>query len=188
MDDQNMRLAGYIQECIRCLPSLSTGYSIYQVPENLRSMNEAAYRPLVVSIGPFYCKDERLRPMEEYKLRYLSTFMNHLLNIERLKDYIEIIRGKEEEIRQHYLQKFELYSDEFTKMVMLDSVFIIELFRRLNDSTLREENDPLFYKPRMIDDVYAILQLLENQLPIFIIEFLYNSAFPVSPVNSTQRK
>ncbi|GMG99631.1 hypothetical protein Nepgr_001471 [Nepenthes gracilis] len=184
MTDPNKALATSIEEKLGHLPSLSADCCIYKVPENLRCMNEAAYRPLIVSIGPFYHKDERLRPMEEHKLRYLSTFKTCSVNNRALEDYIKIIREKEVKVRQQYMQNFELNSDEFTEMVMVDSVFIIELFRRLTDPTLIEENDPLFGKPQMIDDVNRDLQLLENQLPIFILEIVYNSAFSGSSFSS----
>ncbi|GMG99633.1 hypothetical protein Nepgr_001473 [Nepenthes gracilis] len=184
MDDPNMVLAHFIEEKVNDLPILFADCCIYQVPKNLRSMNEAAYRPMVVSIGPFYYKDERLCHMEEYKLRYFRTFMTHSVNIGRLKDYIKIIREKEVEIRQYYMKNFELSSDEFTEIVIVDSVFIIELFRRLTNPTLIGENDQLFYKRRMIDEIYRDLQLLENQLPIFILETLYSFAFDVPSFSS----
>ncbi|GMG99648.1 hypothetical protein Nepgr_001488 [Nepenthes gracilis] len=184
MDDPNMALAVSIEKKVDNLPTLSANCCIYQVPKYLRSINEAAYRPFVVSIGPFYYKDKMLCPMEEHKLRYLRTFMICSINIRRLKDYIQIIREREMVIRQHYMQNFELSSNEFTEMVLVDSIFIIELFRRLTDSTLIEENDQLYYKPRMIDEVYRDLQLLENQLPIFILETLYNFAFKVPSFSS----
>ena len=39
--------------------------SICRVPEKLRRLNENAYTPRVVSIGPFHHGKESLKPMEE---------------------------------------------------------------------------------------------------------------------------
>ncbi|KAL6202972.1 hypothetical protein ACLB2K_026676 [Fragaria x ananassa] len=51
-------------------PASSTPYkSIYRVPEKLRRLNENAYTPRVVSIGPFHHGKESLKPMEEHKKR-----------------------------------------------------------------------------------------------------------------------
>lgn len=48
---------------------------IYKVPQKIRKLNEEAYTPSIVSIGPFHHADKRLESMEDLKLRYLKSFL-----------------------------------------------------------------------------------------------------------------
>jgi hypothetical protein len=59
-------------------------YCIYRVPKQLRKVNEEAYTPKLVSIGPFHHihrKSDKekykldLKDMEEHKLKYLDDFL-----------------------------------------------------------------------------------------------------------------
>ena len=61
----------------------STRCRIYKVPHLLRNWKEEAYTPQVVSIGPFHCKDERLKATEEHKERYPS--------LELINDWTEVV-------------------------------------------------------------------------------------------------
>ncbi|GAB4855445.1 hypothetical protein Ancab_039769 [Ancistrocladus abbreviatus] len=176
MGDLTNQLEASLKSKLDELPPLSSYCCIYKVPENLRTINEAAYRPWVVSIGPFHRKDERLHRMEEQKLRYLLSFMNRCQN-QNLGSYIELIKEQEVVIRQFYAEKIELSSYEFTEMVLLDSAFTIEVFLRNYFPQLVEENDQIFHRPGMVVEVSRDMKLIENQLPFFILELLYDSAF-----------
>ncbi|RDY03331.1 UPF0481 protein, partial [Mucuna pruriens] len=59
-------------------------------------------------------------------------------------------------------------------MILIDACFIIELFLRCHTSENWEEKDPLLQKPWMTTEIYHDLILLENQLPFFVLEELYN--------------
>ncbi|KAI9111204.1 hypothetical protein K1719_017815 [Acacia pycnantha] len=48
---------------------------IYRVPPQLREVNEAAYTPVIVSIGPLHHGNKRLNSMEEVKLWFLHKFL-----------------------------------------------------------------------------------------------------------------
>jgi len=48
---------------------------IYRVPKGLRVLNEKAYTPQLVSIGPLHHGREEFKAMEEYKRRYLQDFL-----------------------------------------------------------------------------------------------------------------
>ncbi|KAF2294085.1 hypothetical protein GH714_007404 [Hevea brasiliensis] len=49
--------------------------SIYRVPVCISDLSKAAYRPEVVSLGPYYHGEEYLEPMEEHKHRALLHFL-----------------------------------------------------------------------------------------------------------------
>ncbi|KAG5226369.1 UPF0481 protein [Salix suchowensis] len=55
-------------------------------------------------------------------------------------------------------------------MILLDAIFIIQFFLESYD----DQNGPRNFKPRMTFDIRQDLMLLENQLPLFIIEEIYD--------------
>ena len=151
---------------------------IYKVPNVLRKGNEEAYTPQVVSIGPFHHKNERLKTrlqaMEEHKERYFRSFLQRSkINLE---DLVVVIRDMEESIRGCYEETIDLTSDRFVKMILLDAIFIIELFIRETSNSQRSD-DPNVVDPRSTD-LRVDLLLLENQLPFFVIDKLYDLAIP----------
>jgi Plant protein of unknown function len=45
-------------------------HSIYRIPACIKDLNSKAYKPQVVSFGPFHHGEPQLIPMEEHKRRY----------------------------------------------------------------------------------------------------------------------
>ncbi|XP_058084097.1 UPF0481 protein At3g47200-like [Magnolia sinica] len=104
--------------------------TIYIVRQTIRQVNEVAYEPKMVSIGPYHHGKERLQGMEENKLLYLDSFLSrnpdHLL-----EDYLEAIEELKDKARSCYSEKVgPLMGKEFLKMVVLDACFIVEFFLR----------------------------------------------------------
>ncbi|KAG6658297.1 hypothetical protein CIPAW_04G151100 [Carya illinoinensis] len=56
-------------------PLLSPKCCTYKVPNHFRKLNEDAYTPRIISIGPFHYDNPKLQAMEKYKVRYLMNFM-----------------------------------------------------------------------------------------------------------------
>ncbi|CAL2240902.1 unnamed protein product [Prunus armeniaca] len=48
---------------------------IYRVPNKLRKVNEAAYTPQLISIGPFHHGKPELKDMENHKKKYCENFL-----------------------------------------------------------------------------------------------------------------
>uniref|UniRef100_A0A7C9A3Z6 Uncharacterized protein n=1 Tax=Opuntia streptacantha TaxID=393608 RepID=A0A7C9A3Z6_OPUST len=165
-----------IQSTLESLPPVSSNCCIYRVPENLRRVNEEAYRPLLVSIGPLYYDDPKLVPMKEQKLRYLQSFLlrNNIHN--SVDYYAETVGRWEQGIRECYVTTIGLSSVAFIEMVLIDAFFIIELFLRAWSQEPVDENDRIFNKPRMISEVTRDLIIEENQLPFSILKCLYDLA------------
>ncbi|KAL2322568.1 hypothetical protein Fmac_026947 [Flemingia macrophylla] len=111
--------------------------------------------------------------MEELKLRYLKSFLER--THKGLRDCIEYIKKSEEIIRSSYWETIELRGDNFVRMVLTDACFIIEYFIRSLEWT---QEDPLLSKPWLRCDVKLDLILLENQLPWFVLEELFNLTEP----------
>ncbi|KAB2620324.1 hypothetical protein D8674_042115 [Pyrus ussuriensis x Pyrus communis] len=164
------KMAHDIENQLDNLSDLFLERCIYRVPKRLRQVNEKAYTPQVVSIGPLHHGEEPLKAMEEHKLRYLRHFLSQ--TGVRLFDYIQKIQDQEERLRGFYAEPIVFDKDEFVRIVSVDAAFVIDLLLRLHYSNYREE-DYIFSKPTMISDVIRDLKLLENQLPFFILQDLF---------------
>ena len=149
-------------------PRVSADCCIYRVPCRLRILNEESYTPEGVSIGPFHHGGNRLQVMEGEKVRCLDSFLGWTgLDLEVLESTVLLF---EERIRGCYGETIQLNSNDFVKMIVMDAVFILQLFLSLEPfvrlhSTLRSS---------LIRD----LILLENQIPFFIIDKLLALANP----------
>ena len=169
---------------------------IYRVPTKLREVNQEAYTPKLISIGPLHHGKYELCAMEMMKLRYLRGFCYRTGKCQ--KDLSSFIEENELKIRRCYAETFDISSEDFVKMVLLDSTFIIELFLRFAESdghfrctaacgecdsdTSGEdgcnaigeyEQDCLSSQPIMKKHIQQDLILLENQLPFFILDELH---------------
>ncbi|TXG73218.1 hypothetical protein EZV62_001797 [Acer yangbiense] len=166
------KLAISLHEELESLYPLSDQYnSIYRVPKRLRELNEKAYTPQVVSIGPLHYGTDKLIPMEEHKRRYLQDFLRRA-EANNIVDYVGIIKSNEVKLRNSYAEDIKLSSDEFVKMILVDAAFIIEILLKSMFRNLQNQNDRIFTKPWMIADIMFDLCLLENQLPFFILKEL----------------
>ncbi|KDP28577.1 hypothetical protein JCGZ_14348 [Jatropha curcas] len=109
-------------------PALWPEICIYKVPRKIRAINPSAYTPQMISIGPFHHNEKSLKPMEKHKMRYLAEFCRR--TGKNWADLAEKIKEWEETIRHCYDQTFESYENNmFVKLILLDSVFIIEFVR-----------------------------------------------------------
>lgn len=113
--------------------------------------------------------------MEEQKLRYLQKFIQRNSNRD-LEDYLSSSMKWEKEARDCYLATIHLSSIEFTEMLVLDGCFIIEFFLTWVGTAV-DPNDRIFHRPALSQAILRDLKLLENQVPFFILEILYNIAF-----------
>ncbi|XP_050282428.1 UPF0481 protein At3g47200-like isoform X1 [Quercus robur] len=146
---------------------------IYKVPKRLRKVKEEAYTPKLVSIGPVHCNNDELKDMkimETLKNRYFKKFFSRTKKIQ--EDFEKIVEGNKDKIRHCYAEEIPLPEGKnFVDMILLDSIFIIELF--LRSEAKEEENDYILSKPWLKDGVRQDLILLENQVPFFILNELY---------------
>lgn len=141
----------------------------------LRQTNKEAYTPHVIAIGPYHRPNQSLQPMEGHKLLYLQEFLKLNKNWS-LEDYTRSVKSSEDDARKFYDREIRLTSDQFTKMLLLDATFVIQLLLmdRYRDMRL---DDRIFGRPWMLTDVCRDMALLENQIPFFVIRKLFYMAF-----------
>ncbi|XP_062198135.1 UPF0481 protein At3g47200-like [Phragmites australis] len=158
-------------------------HCIYRVPACIKDLNPKAYRPQVVSLGPFHHGNAELLPMEEHKRRALR----HLLRrADRpLKEFRAAMQDAAEQLESAYLdlgaewRGGEGGNERFLEMLIVDGCFLLEVMRVAvvaghhdGDYAL---NDPIFSRHGvlyMVPYIRRDMLMLENQLPLLVFETL----------------
>ncbi|KAJ9559047.1 hypothetical protein OSB04_013661 [Centaurea solstitialis] len=150
--------------------------SIFKVPQTLIEINGNSYQPHIVSIGPFHHGQPHLRMIEEHKWRFLRQLLNRTQTKGMvLKDYLKAVQKLEVEARECYSETIPYGTDEFVEMMVLDGCFLVELFRKFNGQTIKfDEFDPLNTMSWVIPFFLRDLIRLENQIPFFVLECLFD--------------
>ncbi|KAL9386280.1 hypothetical protein Peur_019404 [Populus x canadensis] len=164
------RLAQSVTEELEISNPFSDTCCIYKVPERLRELNEKAYTPRLVSIGPIHHGKEKLKAMEDHKRMYLKEFIARTKV--SVKGFIELIKEKETRLRNCYAETNGFSSEYFIKMILMDAAFVIMLLLKWKHTEFRGSRDSIFNLPYKRVDVRVDICLLENQLPFFILEEL----------------
>ncbi|KAK9155622.1 hypothetical protein Sjap_003102 [Stephania japonica] len=150
---------------------------IFKIPARIRELDEKTFIPKAVSIGPLHRKKlEHYEAMEKYKVHYLKQFLDRNPS-KTLTDCVKMLKELEEEARGCYAVDICLKSDEFVEMMMLDGCFIIECFlMSWKPAELRypHSHHPLLNHTYMITVCEEDLMLVENQLPYFVLDALFD--------------
>ncbi|XP_059644877.1 UPF0481 protein At3g47200-like [Cornus florida] len=148
---------------------------IFKVHQGLRSVNEKAYTPTLVSIGPYHHENPNFSAMKEHKLRYLRSYLQrindnidigtinvepYLLRMEKLADKAQVC----------YADPICLDRKKFVEMLLLDACFVIEFLCKSH----LQEDDPILRSTWMKLQIGRDLMLLENQIPLFVLSELFD--------------
>ncbi|KAL4644744.1 hypothetical protein ACB092_02G186500 [Castanea dentata] len=117
----------------------------------------------------------RLRQMDRHKwcaLQHVLKRTNHDINL-----YLDAVNELEERARACYEGPSitSLGSNEFVEMIVLDGSFVIELFRGADEGFKQlgyPRNDPIFAMRGSMHSIQQDMIMLENQLPLFILDRL----------------
>ncbi|XP_050258160.1 UPF0481 protein At3g47200-like [Quercus robur] len=157
---------------------------IYRVPYHLRKLNEEAYTPQVISIGPFgnQIYSNRLQTMQGLKEEYSKRFWQRVIAENRFDGETALPSTVNEQslkqIREFYGEDIGLSDARLSKLVLVDAYFILELFL-IYHSNIWPSEDPMFKESFLLETVTNDLLLLENQLPFFFLEEVFQDAFPL---------
>ncbi|KAJ6378935.1 hypothetical protein OIU78_029032 [Salix suchowensis] len=147
---------------------------IFKVPQRFIDINGKSYQPHIVSVGPYHHGEPHLRMIEEHKWVYLGGLLSRTqdsgLDLEVL---LKAIQPLEMKARECYSQIIHLDTCDFVEMMVLDGVFIIELFRKVGKVVRFEVDDPIVTTAWIMPFFYRDLLRLENQIPLFVLECLY---------------
>ncbi|KAB1224357.1 hypothetical protein CJ030_MR2G007770 [Morella rubra] len=176
-DPVTIRVTQKLADLIPLVPDYP---SIFKVHHQLREVNEMAYEPVLLAIGPYHRHKERLAPMEQQKLHYLQSMLGR--NKSNVETYIMAMRKLEKTARKYYAESVTLTADEFVEMMLLDGCFIIELFRKYAMPYVRYQGDPIFQISWMLGVLRHDLLLFENQLPFFVLAILFKMSEVWAPL------
>ncbi|KAG2297377.1 hypothetical protein Bca4012_001124 [Brassica carinata] len=148
---------------------------IFRLPHTLRRVNDTAYAPKIVSIGPYHRSDdkehEHLKMIEEHKKLYLEFFVSKTMKKGvNLSHLVEAVSELEPVIRDSYSENLDLSKEKLTKVMILDGCFILMLFLVVSKKIkYRKPNDPIFKLRWILPTLRSDLLLLENQVPLFLL-------------------
>ncbi|KAL5741017.1 hypothetical protein ACOSQ2_030197 [Xanthoceras sorbifolium] len=148
---------------------------IFRVPRSFVDINGKCYQPQVVSIGPYHRGEPQLRMIEEHKWRYLGSLLNRMKskNI-GLEDFLKAVEPLESKAREFYAESINLDTDEFVELMVLDGLFVVELFRKVADLVKFETDDPIVTMTWILPFFYRDFLRIENQIPYFVLECLFD--------------
>ncbi|XP_077217780.1 UPF0481 protein At3g47200-like [Tasmannia lanceolata] len=159
-------------------PGNKDQHSIYRVPKHIYETDENTYEPKIISIGPFHKGKRCLKDMEEHKWRYLNVILSRNRDLS-LENYLAEIKKIEMQARSCYSESMDhLESNEFIKMMVVDGCFIVQLFLKYKEAVKEKkkggfEADPIYDKKWMLPLVTHDMLLLENQIPFFVLQSLF---------------
>ncbi|KAL5790508.1 hypothetical protein ACOSQ2_005396 [Xanthoceras sorbifolium] len=152
---------------------------IFRVPQSLVEINEKAYHPRIVSIGPYHHGSKGLKMIEEHKWRFLrSLFDGNSDPWGNIGLCFQAVASLEADIRECYSETNRFTSQELVEMMVLDGCFVIELVRKVVKLVPIDPEDPIFKMDWILPFVMRDLLKLENQIPFFVLEKLYEISVP----------
>nr|XP_010911909.3 UPF0481 protein At3g47200-like [Elaeis guineensis] len=212
MDDKKKEKTGWINEVREKVNSscLMDHWSnpcttIFKVPQHIRQLDDKAYDPVVASFGPFH--HERFDnsywgpTMQDHKWRCVRYFLSCHGSRESqlLHRCLSELKEQDSKVRSCYSQEFStLDAQNMALIMLLDGCFIIYLMLKMKESTdqAREGEVVLNIEGKKklpeyptvaglftLDLVVHDLLKLENQIPFFIIELLFNHLNPCEDRN-----
>ncbi|PON70892.1 hypothetical protein TorRG33x02_255800 [Trema orientale] len=176
---ENTRNTGYVAIDIR-----ESECFIHRIPRKLRKVNESAYTPQLVSIGPFHYGNDDLSEMESLKIKYYADFLKRSEKIKEndLKRAINECSEKLHNCYEGIFSKFENNPQVFDEIILRDACFIIELFlRNTEDEQEGGKRGCILRTPWLRKAIKLDLILLENQLPFFVLTKLFKVVKPYLP-------
>ncbi|XP_078161822.1 UPF0481 protein At3g47200-like [Carex rostrata] len=120
--------------------------------------------------------------MERHKSRFLQDFLSRD-GSRSLEHYRNKVKMMEQMLRDDYETKFDLTSDQFVDMMILDGCFILELLIKIYNHT----PDEIFKNESLLQYIKIDLLMIENQVPLLVLEILHgnprNYKGPIPTIN-----
>ncbi|KMZ68319.1 hypothetical protein ZOSMA_241G00410 [Zostera marina] len=140
---------------------------ICKIPNEIRAGHDRDYEPNIIAIGPYHREKPALKPMKEVKLMYLRHICDR--NEEKtLRRYVVAMEAVELEARRMYNESFEIDSNDFIEMLVVDGCFIVEFLLKRAEGRVGEF--PLAFQLRAGPTLRRDFLLFENQIPFFVLQ------------------
>ncbi|KAJ3684521.1 hypothetical protein LUZ61_013685 [Rhynchospora tenuis] len=140
---------------------------LYKIPRSMGSIYPEAFKPNVVSIGPYHRGSPFLKGMEIEKRQFLELNLWSKGN-NAWALYVEDMAKMEGDARDYYPELgTSTDSQEFVSMMLLDGYYILGLLYPWSFVKVHSN------EARNTVDVWHDLLLLENQIPFSVVERIY---------------
>lgn len=151
-------------------------HSIYKIPKFFADIKRHAYKPQVVSFGPYHHGEPQLVQMEDHKRRALL----HLLRRtnKRIEDYTKALEAVLQQLMDSYEGLDDAWRDEkrFLQLMVLDGCFMLEiLLTNYGVCNNYASSDPIFSSHGKLYTMPYIrrdMLMIENQIPLLVLEKL----------------
>ncbi|KAF7840972.1 phosphatidylinositol/phosphatidylcholine transfer protein SFH8 [Senna tora] len=161
---------------------INTQASIFTCPSFLTGdLREMVCKPDVVSIGPYYHENDQSLDFESVKWYYLNKHLSSARFDRKstLNSYIESMKISIASQAKIYYQVMPIMSyDDFIEMMVVDGCFVVEVLKLLGCPNCQDETgtvgDPILEKPWVIPVLITDILKLENQIPFFILNKLWD--------------
>ncbi|CAM8985299.1 unnamed protein product [Rhodiola kirilowii] len=90
-----------------------------------------------------------------------------------LEDLESAMKTLMQKTRETYSEVLTMSNEKFVEMMVLDGCFVVELLRLYHKSLKEKIDDAIFTTRWMLRTLQRDLLMLENQLPFFVLEELY---------------
>lgn len=160
--------------------------SIYRVPAHIKLKDmkySSAYRPQLVSLGPFHHGDTALLPMEEHKRRALLHLVKRTGKPKG--EFVAAVKEAADQLEAAYGQDLDQEwrgdngRERFVDMMVTDGCFLLEAMLMIEwQGRVPADyapNDPVFSKHGYLylkNVILADMFVMENQLPMLLLEKL----------------
>ncbi|XP_076956590.1 UPF0481 protein At3g47200-like [Bidens hawaiensis] len=152
--------------------------SIFMAPRVLRDLSEESFKPRVVSIGPLHRKDKNLEAFEWQKVSCVKKLLNRTVDPkERILKSMRKVYELMEKIKGCYDLTINTYTDpQISEMMVMDACFILEFVYWISGVDESSSGNRLLSRNIVFD-----LVLLENQIPLFILDEIYHCTISKNP-------
>ncbi|CAM0951189.1 unnamed protein product [Alopecurus aequalis] len=158
-------------------------HSIYLVPERIKNLhNSKAYRPELVSLGPFHHGEPDLLPMEEHKHRSVVHLVKR--SGKPLRQFVAAVAEVTQQLQDAYKDLGDQWrgpenSGRFVERMLTDGCFLLEAMRMDALRGMVHEdyapNDPVFSQYGYLYlwlYIQSDMVVMENQLPLLLLHRL----------------
>ncbi|XP_049354624.1 UPF0481 protein At3g47200-like [Solanum verrucosum] len=165
------------ERCMNLEKSSMESTTIFKVTVGLSESNPDAYKPKLLSIGPYHKHDSKLGSMEKYKLCYLQRFLKRKGGFHDVESCISEMDKLKDDALKCYDDIGGLIDscnivENFSEMLLLDGCFVVEYLRE-QCKILRTGEDMIINRDCIRNQLKRDLLLVENQLPFFVLTKLY---------------
>ncbi|XP_025666417.2 UPF0481 protein At3g47200-like [Arachis hypogaea] len=122
--------------------------------------------------------------MEDHKRLYCKQFIERS-GTNKLESFVNCVQDLEPKIRGCYSDDIKLSKEEHVMVIFVDCCFILEFLLRYH-FMFTHGDDAILLPRRLRLYIRYDLLLLENQVPYFVLDKLYNLVFPSNFIGVSQ--